>query len=279
MKTKVTIFLCFLLTSFIFSSCHDDDDYKPNDIVLNAFKTDFPDARKVDWKKTSEFDVADFIYQNINTEAWYTSAGNLMMKITEMTFSQLPLAIQETFNNSMYKDWIKDDIEKIERVGESVIYRMDVENDTKNKEVTLYFNENGNMLLIVDDKDHDSEVTYPLPTKIKQYIETEYPNAIFTDIDLEKGLWEVDIWDNGLDRELVFDSKYDWVETHYYVDYTTLPIDVKNKLIAEGYTDPLMMEIDKYETATNGEYYQIEIELNDETIKTLKIRADGTLIQ
>lgn len=279
MKTKVTLFL--LLTAFIFSACHDDDDYKPNDTVLSSFNQTFPDAKKVDWKRLYQFEVADFIYENVDMEAWYSSDGKLMMKITELAFADLPTTVQNSFTHSIYSTWKIDDVEKIERTSEPALYRIDIDNEADNREVTLYYEETGTLIQEVIDSDHSATVNLPIPQAIKDYVTTNYPAASIYDVDIDHGNWEIDIWDGdaSIDRELLFDNQYQWISTHWSVAYENLPQEVRTALTAKGYSeaDSLYILSQYYTTHDNGNYYLIEIDETDPDI-IFKFREDGTLI-
>ncbi len=144
MKTR--FFLIVLLMGSVFSlySCDDDDNYTPDDVVVNAFKARYPEASRVEWETKSGFKVADFRINSKEAEAWFETDGTWVMTETDVTFNELPSPVQTAFNESIYSKWRIDDIDKLERSNAATIYIIEVEQG--DQEYDLHFTEDGILL-------------------------------------------------------------------------------------------------------------------------------------
>lgn len=92
---------------------------------------------------------------------------------------------------------------------------------------------------------------------------------------MENGFIEVEIIDNGRGKEVIFDNKQNWINTHYDVrknEVEQVVINTINKKYAGYHID----DIEKYETPT-GNYYQFELELGEKE-NIVKIGLDGKII-
>ena len=69
MKTRMTIFASLLLAGFTFTSCDDNDDnYTPDEKIVNVLYEKYPNAQRVDWELQHDHYVADFYDNNIEKE-------------------------------------------------------------------------------------------------------------------------------------------------------------------------------------------------------------------
>ena len=60
MKTRMTIFASLLLAGFTFTSCDDNDDnYTPDEKIVNVLYEKYPNAQRVDWELQHDHYVAD----------------------------------------------------------------------------------------------------------------------------------------------------------------------------------------------------------------------------
>ena len=91
MKTRMTIFVSLLLAGFTFTSCDDNDDnYTPDEKIVNVLYEKYPNAQRVDWKLQHDHYVADFYDNKIEKEAWITTKGEWVMTESDILFNNLP---------------------------------------------------------------------------------------------------------------------------------------------------------------------------------------------
>ena len=99
MKTRMTIFVSLLLAGFAFTSREDsDDNYTPDEKIVNVLYEKYPNAQRVDWELQHDHYVADFYDNNIEKEAWITTKGEWVMTESDILFNNLPDAVQTAFN-------------------------------------------------------------------------------------------------------------------------------------------------------------------------------------
>ena len=80
MKTRMTIFASLLLAGFTFTSCDDDNDnYTPDEKIVNVLYEKYPNAQRIDWELQHDHYVADFYDNNIEKEAWFNTKGEWVM--------------------------------------------------------------------------------------------------------------------------------------------------------------------------------------------------------
>ena len=111
MKTRMTIFASLLLAGFAFTSCDDDNDnYTPDEKIVNVLYEKYPNAQRIDWELQHDHYVADFYDNNIEKEAWFNTKGEWVMTESDILFKNLPEAVQTAFNESDYKNWKIEDV-------------------------------------------------------------------------------------------------------------------------------------------------------------------------
>lgn len=186
--------------------------------VLETFKQQFPNARRVHWENKGAYYEVDFRIDKEYKSAWYRKDAVWMMTETDIRFNDLPIEVQNAFYASTYSTWRIDDIDKFERPGIETIYIIEVEqNDV---DVDLYYNASGLLIKTVTDNDHDNDdnmghIVDNLPPSVMEYINTNYPSAIILDIDVDTddNEIEVDILHNGIKYELKFSLSGVHIET------------------------------------------------------------------
>lgn len=122
--------------------------------------------------------------------------------------------------------------------------------------------------------DNDDISPDNLSDNIKASIQAMYPNARILEADQENGTTEVDILDGNKKKEVRFNTAGEWIVTEYDVTREEVPAAV-TKALSNKYTDPVIDDIDCFETPT-GKYYRFEIILNKQEVK-VDIQEDGTI--
>ena len=217
MKTRMTIFVSLLLAGFAFTSCDDsDDNYTPDEKIVNVLYEKYPNAQRVDWELQHDHYVADFYDNNIEKEAWITTKGEWVMTESDILFNNLPDAVQTAFNESEYKDWRVDDVDMLERIEMETVYVIEVEKSKQ--EFDLFYAEDGTLIKAVEDIDNNNNYQpNTVPEVLKNFINEKYPQATIVDIEVEKGITEIDILHENKAKELHFNSANEWLYTTWDV--------------------------------------------------------------
>ena len=235
MKTRMTIFASLLLAGFAFTSCDDDNDnYTPDEKIVNVLYEKYPNAQRIDWELQHDHYVADFYDNNIEKEAWFNTKGEWVMTESDILFKNLPEAVQTAFNESDYKNW------KIEDV--------DINNNYQPNTV---------------------------PEVLKNFINKNYPQATIVDIEVEKGITEIDILHDNKAKELHFNSANEWLYTTWDVREREIQeIADKVKAANPGFH---IDDIDYKESADGSKVYIFELEQGDNE-KYVTVNMDGNIV-
>lgn len=278
---KRNLFFC-LLGLLCLAACDDNDNnansLTPNEAVTKAFSEKYPSATRVEWENKSTYMKADFIYNSLSHKAWFDHNGQWYMTETELQHKdRLPEAVQAALTNSEYADWIIDDIDLLERLDAEKLYIIEVKNGKQ--EYELYYSEDGILLKAIPDDDNDDYEDYlPGPTpssSITDFIMSKYPDARIVEIEREHGNIEVDIIHDKRSKEVVFNAKEEWLNTHYDLRKNELPAIVSEALTNSEYSTYAIDDIEKYETP-QGDYYLIEVEKGNHEIDLI-IDAEGNI--
>ena len=276
MKTRMTIFVSLLLAGFAFTSCEDsDDNYTPDEKIVNVLYEKYPNAQRVDWELQHDYYVADFYDNNIEKEAWITTKGEWVMTESDILFNNLPDAVQTAFNESEYKDWRVDDVDMLERIEMETVYVIEVEKSKQ--EFDLFYAEDGTLIKAVEDIDNNNNYQpNTVPEVLKNFINEKYPQATIVDIEVEKGITEIDILHENKAKELHFNSANEWL-------YTTW--DIREKEIQDIATKVLndnpgfkIDDIDYKESADGSEVYIFELEKGNQEIH-VTVDMEGNVVK
>ena len=277
MRTKNFLFTALLLSGFAFTSCDDNDDnYTPDGKIQEAFITKYPNAQRVEWVKKYDHYVADFYLDNIEKEAWINAKGEWVMTESDILFNDLPQAIQTSFNESEYKDWRIDDVDMLERVELETVYVIEVEKGKQ--EFDLYYAEDGTLVKTIEDTDNDdNHHPVTVPEVLKTAINTQYPGAVILEIEVEKGITEIDIKHENIVKEVHFNSSNEWLYTSWDVKRKDVPANVMSTIIRD-YATYEIDDIDYKESADGSKLYIFELEQGNDEIH-VKIDTEGNVVK
>ena len=272
-KMKFMLYALIAMFATTISACSNDDnnweDLPTN--VQNAFVNKYPDTRVDEWKKKGAFYIIEFRLSGDEAEAWFEGD---VWKMTEKdaSFNNLPQTVINAFKTSDYADWRIDDVDIVERYLLPTLYVIEVEKG--NMEVELSYLEDGTFVKEIIDSDDDGYLPQ-IPNKIGEMVKEMYPGAIILDVEMEKGLYEVEIWHEGTKKEIMFDANFEWMYTKWDVSTRSLPQAVMSYIqnTYPGY------KIDDAEMVTTPKttYYEIELEKGNTEIE-LRITPDGEII-
>ncbi|SDJ88645.1 Putative beta-lactamase-inhibitor-like, PepSY-like [Catalinimonas alkaloidigena] len=131
------------LFSFPLSSCVQD--VPPGEIpsvVRNAFQAQFPQATDVSWERHDRLYEVEFDLTAAEHELWLDAHGQLVKHTEELTYEQLPEAIQQTVRRD-FGTYRVEDAERI-TVPQAVTYLLELEGTESERHVVL--NEAGKLL-------------------------------------------------------------------------------------------------------------------------------------
>lgn len=274
MKTKILLFVFLLITGIVITGCNQKKQYRPDAKIVNAFNTKYPKANQVEWEQKQSYYVAEFQNDGIECEAWFDSNGKWSMTESNIRYNALPQAIKDNFEKSMYSNWKKDDVDKIERVGMNPVYIIEIEKE--GQDTDLYYSENGMLVKTVNDVNKEDRFSYlPVPADIKDIIKQKYPDAMIIDMDLDKGKYEIDILDNGKFKEVIFNGNA-WEATYWEITKAEVPSVVMEAYRDSNYGKYALDDIHFFETPVTT-YYHFELEQGN-TKAYLSIDPSGKII-
>lgn len=278
MKTRMTIFASLLLAGFIFTSCDDDNDdnYTPDEKIVNVLHEKYPNAKHVEWELKNNHYVADFYLNNIEKEAWINTQGEWVMTESDILFKDLPQAVQTSFNGSEYKDWKIDDVDMLERVELETVYVIEIEKGKQ--EFDLYYAEDGTLVKAIENTNNDNyHQPVSVPEVLKTAINTQYPGAVILDIEVEKGITEIDIIHENIAKEVHFNSSYTWSYTSWDVKRKDVPTIVFDT-INQNYATYSIDDIEYKESADGSKVYIFELEQGANEIH-VTVNIEGNIVK
>ncbi len=282
-RNYLSLFIAALCTLCIQSCSNDDDAKSPvSPQAESAFNQKYPDAQNVAWRSVSnKYQVASFLNGSTTNDAWFTPDGKWYMTETDIPYEKLPAAVKTAFEQSIYASWTKDDVDMLERLNQETIYVIEVENKTtrNEEEIDLYYSEDGILIKAVPDSEDNPEDYLPieLPEEVTSFINKNYPNSRIVETEIENKILEVEIIQDNVCKEILFDSSYEWLATSWEIEEGLLPAAIKEAIAASEYS---AWEIDdvEYTETPNGVFYVIDLELNDKEV-TIKMDQDGNFIK
>lgn len=147
----VPLLLGTVMVGFGMTACDDDDDdsisqSKVPEEVQETFEEMFPTVRVVDWELKNNYYKAEFVRQTFETDAWFKQDGTWAMTATDYgsLITELPEAVQETFNKSQYTGWIVDGAVYYERTSDSFC-EIEVETDGS-PDISVFYDTDGNYI-------------------------------------------------------------------------------------------------------------------------------------
>ena len=121
----------------------------PTQLLQQKFKTDFPGAYDIEWKKAAKLYEVEFEIKRLDYEAYYDEQGNLVMYKHDISQSDLPEAIK-TKLKSLYPNYRFDDIEKMVK-GTETSYKVEMEKG--DMDVKIIIKSDGTIVSKLEDYD------------------------------------------------------------------------------------------------------------------------------
>lgn len=312
MKTKLILLGILLAVSAVFTACNDDDGgNNSNNENENREKTllaKYPQAQNISWAKSKDnkYDIATFILLQTKAatadtvQVWFGQNDNIRLVNQEISFKQLPAAVQSSFEktkcnptkgdigksllNTLYSNqqlWETDDIYKLERDG-VISYKMEMEALQPEIEINLYYDEQG--ILLKEVIENEEELPLEIPENIRTWVTTNYKDAEILDYEMEeeKGVTEheLDLKQGKIVIEITLNNNLRVTEEEYnYPNLETLPQVIQTKFqellgTLTGIAEEDITEIEMEKDPDGSEVYTIELEKVDREI-TMEITKDN----
>jgi len=126
-----------MLVSALLLSC-DSDDYpyaEVPSVVLNEFRTQYPDAADAEFKQDAKGYEVDFDLEGKDYSAVIDASGNILKEKKEIVWDELPSQVQ----HSLQKKYGQKKIEDPERVklGQEIYYQVEVDRFFRDDRILL----------------------------------------------------------------------------------------------------------------------------------------------
>ena len=125
------------------SEAQSISEQKVPSVIVNNFKKKYPKAFDVDWEKHNKMYCVYFsTIESSSQEVWYNESMETVKHVEEIVLKQVPEKIKNVIDTN-YKKFKLDDLKKI-TIGKSIRYLIEL--DSKNEELEITFNEQGEVL-------------------------------------------------------------------------------------------------------------------------------------
>lgn len=263
-----------LACSMLFLGSCDDDDDKVEDVVELTFRQRYPTAQKVEWRNESGYRVANFVYDAKQMEAWFRTDGVWEMAETDLTYSQLPTAVQEGFRSGLYANWTVESVDMLERVNVETVYILKVEN--ADDMYGLYYVADGSLIREVPDL-NDDYMPLSVPAGVINEVRRIMPNARFIDFAQEGSNYRVYVIDGNIYKRVLLDSNHAWMSTEWGISMADVPQAVRDGLNASIYANDNIEGIEAMQRG-NDMLYVFRL-MHQGTQVYVTINSEGIILQ
>lgn len=246
---------------------------QPANDIYSWVETQYPGAVIVDIDHEDGCIEVEFIFENMKHDALLTSSNKWIYTKTDYNRNSSKLPTEAlTYIQTNYPNYHIDDIEYYETASKGDFYSVEIEGNHDN-DIELYFDTEGNKMESKPDFSDETNGSISTDSSIQDFINEQYPGATITDKDYDDGLTEIEIKHDGIEKDVYFNGKNEWVRTEFEIAYNKLPEAVKN-FITSNYRE-YESEADAVETPKET-WYEIEVEKNGDEYNVL-ITKDGQL--
>ena len=213
---KLGVIILLVSTMLAVSCNNDNDDFRPESVVQEAFDARFPTATNLSWSMSGGVWLADFIFANRYVSAWFEEDGNWLLTKTEIFAANIPEKLKNAIIESGYKDWHLDDVDHVETKGMITTYIIEVHKE--DKEMNLYFSveeDNIKFLTAIPDAVGNN---FPRPIneldKITDAIELKHSDIkLFRAVRDGLFVYAGFICDEDVIGEITLDNDYKWIQS------------------------------------------------------------------
>lgn len=262
----------FILSLFAFAACSDDDDKSIalSDSVVEFIKSKYngADIRHAEYDGNGLIEV-EILHDSRLKDVYFNSANEWVYTTWDLKLDEIPAIVKESLV-AAYPDFTLDEADFIER-GDNTYYEVDLKKGAS--EIVVFVSPEG---VILDSSTGEPGTKPVISDAVRNFIKEKYPNATITDYGSNaNGMFEVDIVDGGIEKDVYFDSNDNWVQTDWDVAVTALPAEVTAS-VASNYPE---YTIDDAEYVERPEIVFYELTLEKAGVEQMVYMApDGTVI-
>ena len=249
----------------------------PDGTLEDWLEQRFPGYRLVDLDAEDGGLEVEFIHERRKYEAFFTRGGEwLYYKVDLRQDSELiPAAVKATVEASDLMQqgaWV-DDVEMY------VVNAGGTETTYFCFELETRFDDDRKLYVRADGTEERPELGggqtgggVAVEGDVETFISQQYPGAVILERDYDDGYLEIDIRHDGVEKEVLFNGRNEWVRTEW--ETRSLPDAVQQAVEAGGYriSD---REYDRVETP-DGNWYEVEA-VKDRREWKLYVTDDGTI--
>lgn len=126
-------------------------------VVLHAFNTKYPNAKKVKWEEEEAMEYeAEFKLQGQEMSANFRADGTWLETETEIKKNALPDAVKKAISKE-FPGYDVEEAERIETPDLPLAFEVELENESNNSEMEAVFSADGKLLKKEMENDHDNE--------------------------------------------------------------------------------------------------------------------------
>lgn len=231
----------------------------------------YPDARIVDVEKENGATEVEFVSGGLPYEALFDASGAWVLTKTKYEGRKLSLLPEGllTAAQAAHPEAQVDEVTRYETAGGQLYYCVELENRFGD-DFDVYVDANGQIIDRPASGGGDG-VSPTLPTDISSFLNEHYPGATIIEEEEEHGYTEVEIWHDGVEKEVRFNGRGEWVDTTWEISPRALLAAIQS-VIASRYAGYTCDEAEIRETADGITY---EVELEDRRDNELKVTFDA----
>lgn len=147
MRAKIQLLAMIFIAALAFSACSDDDKndgITVPEAISNALKAKYPSATGVEWEQKGAYYVADCWVDGKETEVWFDANASWKLTETQISWDNLPAAVQTAFNGSEFAQWKREEVVWLQYPVSPMQYVIEVEKN--NMEYQLFYAEDGGLI-------------------------------------------------------------------------------------------------------------------------------------
>ncbi len=222
-----------------------------------------------------EVDIIDA--NRIPRELAFDASGTWLRTKTEIYGpSQVPAKVQQALK-SQYSEYYVDDIDHYQTSADGEYYLFDLE--SRQGDIKVRISPDGAISLQTSDIPTNPNSGTATTAGVDAFIQQKYPGATIVKRDYDDGLLEVDIIHENLKKEVCFNRQGNWVYSNWEVDRNELPAAVLNaKNSRREFAGWWIDGAEFYDTASNGQFYELDLEGPRDADAELYVRPDGEII-
>lgn len=273
------------LVKLVFDAEKENDywGYLPNEMTGNInqwIDANYPGARIVDFDDEDGGYEVEIIWQGHKYDIVFSRAQEWLY--TKVEYGRHGLALVEdavlaTLRASEYytTDAAVDDIEKYITAASGTFYKFELET-FYDDDIDVYIMLDGTLL---DNRPSlgNEQGGVPVDSDIEQFIKDRYPGAVITDKDYDKGYIEVEIRHDGVEKDVIFNGRHEWLRTEWEISLRQLPQNIIDALEKKGYDRQRMDDdVEVWETA-DGLRYIVEVEIASFEVR-VTVGSDGQIL-